>query len=445
MSIRIKYLEKDNKDLELDLEDVDATLQINKNIINALIDSKDDPNMSFKQAITGFQQEIESMELRNKRILEEREMMKTELLLHDQMKSEILQKEKEVAQAFEMESNELREQLEKKEYTLQLLEQRLFDVELFLRKWGREEDHIREQLTALKINPDLRKNKITNTVEQNKDLKLKLKNLLDEVEELREYKAKSQQNVTESTKSGEGAFNYCDNSRTPPRNAPYEDKGLDLSAFVPQSVDQSVLGLEEMRSYKDAYPQDFNNKLEKNYEKLEDRIQILKRQVKELKKENSMLKDQKVNLDFINKRLQHAMSKKGVVQEAPRKAAASPFERAKTTNVSMENRHQTPEHLVSQLKKMKRSRKSDLLSQLTRAEKAMGGSDKKAKKNFADVSSILMGIGDEEDQMNIGDSSDDEDLENILEKDDDEDSFNEGMGPVEKMVVSENTGAPPTF
>lgn len=66
MSIRIKYLEKDNKDLELDLEDVDATLQINKNIINALIDSKDDPNMSFKQAIAGFQQEIESMEQRNK-------------------------------------------------------------------------------------------------------------------------------------------------------------------------------------------------------------------------------------------------------------------------------------------------------------------------------------------------------------------------------------------
>jgi len=66
---------------------------------------------------------------------------------------------------------------------------------------------------------------------------------------------------------------------------------------------------------------------------------------------------------------------------------------------------------------------------LTRAEKAMEGSDKKSKKNFADVSSILMGIGDEEDQMNIIDSGDDEDLENILEKDGD-DSFNEKVGPV---------------
>lgn len=37
--MRIRYLEKDNKDLEMDLEDVDATLAINKNLINALVDS----------------------------------------------------------------------------------------------------------------------------------------------------------------------------------------------------------------------------------------------------------------------------------------------------------------------------------------------------------------------------------------------------------------------
>jgi len=54
---------------------------------------------------------------------------------------------------------------------LQLLEQRLFDCELFLRRWGREDPSIREQLVALKINPDLRKKKITNTVEENRILK----------------------------------------------------------------------------------------------------------------------------------------------------------------------------------------------------------------------------------------------------------------------------------
>jgi hypothetical protein len=42
LALRIKYLEKDNKDLEMDLEDVDATLQINKSIINSLVDARQD-------------------------------------------------------------------------------------------------------------------------------------------------------------------------------------------------------------------------------------------------------------------------------------------------------------------------------------------------------------------------------------------------------------------
>lgn len=103
----------------------------------------------------------------------------------------------------------MRESLEKKEYTLQLLEQRLFDVELFLRKWGREDEHIREQLAALKINPDLNKKKITNVVEENRVLKEKLKVTLDELEQLKDWKSKH----NESTKSGEGHPSYCDNSK----------------------------------------------------------------------------------------------------------------------------------------------------------------------------------------------------------------------------------------
>ena len=38
MRMKIRYLEKDNKDLQLDLEDVESTLQINKTIIDALVD-----------------------------------------------------------------------------------------------------------------------------------------------------------------------------------------------------------------------------------------------------------------------------------------------------------------------------------------------------------------------------------------------------------------------
>lgn len=35
----VKYLEKDNKDLKLDLQDVESTLLINKTVIDTLVDA----------------------------------------------------------------------------------------------------------------------------------------------------------------------------------------------------------------------------------------------------------------------------------------------------------------------------------------------------------------------------------------------------------------------
>ena len=82
---------------------------------------------------------------------------------------------------------------------------------------------------------------------------------------------------------------------------------------------------------------------------------------------------------------------------------------------------------------MKRGRKSDLLGQISRAERAIQDySQDKSKKTFADVSSILIGPEDGDDQLKVVSSDDEGDLDNILEKDDD-DSFNEKLGPFKKL------------
>jgi chromosome segregation ATPase len=167
-----------------------------------------------------------------------------------------------MAHGFELEKEELREQLEKKEFTLQLLEQRLFDVELFLRKWGREDANVREQLTALKINPDLRKKKITNVVEENRLLKVQLKETMDEVEDLRQ---KLEDHSSTKAQSKEAEANYQD----VPNKLQAQD--LELSCFA-GDPDQSLMNIEKMRSIKEVFPEDFNRKLEKGYEKLEEKI-----------------------------------------------------------------------------------------------------------------------------------------------------------------------------
>lgn len=134
--------------------------------------------------------------------MEEREALKAQLLVQDQIQSNYSNKENEIAHGFEIEATDLKEQLEKKEYTLQLLEQRLFDVELFLRKWGREDENIREQLQQLKINPDLRKKKITNTVEENRLLKVQLKDALDELDRLHTERREDQASTKSVSKEG---------------------------------------------------------------------------------------------------------------------------------------------------------------------------------------------------------------------------------------------------
>jgi hypothetical protein len=82
----------------------------------------------------------------------------------------------------------------------------------------------------------------------------------------------NQKRATESTNSDtkEGAQNYCDNDR------------LDLSAFEPR-LSESILDINKMKSIKESYPEDYNNKLERNYEMMEEKITKLKKEVKSLK------------------------------------------------------------------------------------------------------------------------------------------------------------------
>lgn len=57
-------------------------------------------------------------------------------------------------------------------------------------------------------------------------------------------------------------------------------------------MDQSILDFNKIKSIKEIYPEDFRQKLEKNYVLLEEKIKKLKKAYSHLKKENSRLKDQ---------------------------------------------------------------------------------------------------------------------------------------------------------
>lgn len=60
--------------------------------------------------------------------------------------------------------------MEKKEYSLQLLENRLVEIEGFLREWGRNNPVVKKHLKTIRINPELKKKKITGVIDENEKL-----------------------------------------------------------------------------------------------------------------------------------------------------------------------------------------------------------------------------------------------------------------------------------
>lgn len=91
----------------MDLEDVDATLQINKNIINTLLGSADNIPQMYKDTIKCFQDENAVLTQRNRRLIEERESLKAQMLVVDQISSNFEAKEKEMQQNFDLEVAEI--------------------------------------------------------------------------------------------------------------------------------------------------------------------------------------------------------------------------------------------------------------------------------------------------------------------------------------------------
>jgi hypothetical protein len=72
-------------------------------------------------------QEIENQRNTTKQLQNERDELKSTNLLLEQVKSDLKSKEEETAAFYEAENMRVVEALEKKEYTLQLLETRLYD------------------------------------------------------------------------------------------------------------------------------------------------------------------------------------------------------------------------------------------------------------------------------------------------------------------------------
>ena len=161
----MKYLESENTNLQLENDDLNNTLKINKDIIQTILKSDKSYNAQVEYAMAQISQENELWESRVKTLTEQRDQLQASFLLSQQVKEGQKDQEDDIEGIYKEEIDELKENLERKEYLLQLVEQRVAAYEKLLMTLGARDQEVQQKLQEQKI--VLKDRKITNVVMEN--------------------------------------------------------------------------------------------------------------------------------------------------------------------------------------------------------------------------------------------------------------------------------------
>lgn len=187
-SLKVSFLEQENKDLQQTVEDLQTTLAINKNIIKSLLqncgNTKSTSESSTEYTIGQLTAENEALEGTVKRVTDERDQAQARLFIMQQIIDNTKDKEEDVAELFRDEIEELKENLERKEYLLQVNEQKYSEYEKLLAHVAEYDDMVRRRLEDINAVP--RDRKITNVVLENSNLKQQMEELRYENDRLRD-------------------------------------------------------------------------------------------------------------------------------------------------------------------------------------------------------------------------------------------------------------------
>lgn len=178
------YLENENRNLMQMVEDLQTTIKINKGIIKNLVDSKRGLNQVIEYTFNQLNHENELLENKLKKLTEERDSLHARVLILQQIVEDTKDKEDDFAEMFKDEIEELKENLERKEYLLQVNEQRYSEFEKMLMEIADHDPNVKRKLGEMNIIPKDRK--ISNVILENSTFKQQLEELKYENDKLRD-------------------------------------------------------------------------------------------------------------------------------------------------------------------------------------------------------------------------------------------------------------------
>lgn len=124
------------------------------------------------------------MECKYNKLQEERDALNARVLILTQIVEDTKDKEDDIAEIYKDEIEELKENLERKEYLLQINEQRYCEYEKLLIQLSETDPNVRKRLADLNIIPKDRK--ISNVVLENNQIKSQIQELQYENDRLRD-------------------------------------------------------------------------------------------------------------------------------------------------------------------------------------------------------------------------------------------------------------------
>jgi chromosome segregation ATPase len=281
MTENINYLEKENEDLRERIYDLENSLHIHKNLVTALSDDKNfDPQARYYTE--QLNQESELLHAKIEKLTTEKSQLRSQLVIKAQMELQEKDYENEEIKALKEEIEEMKANLDRKEYLLQYCEQRNTEMEKLLKKRAMHDDYIKKRLEGLSIEPD-KERTIRNVVEDCTMLREENENLRRENKSLREQLDYAMSNNIGNQNE---MTIFANNIKPTPQ---VED--LDKLKNQTKSKDLYLRKLEEMvRSY--------IVKLEK-----------FKEDLKNSKSEVNILKDRVQYFDGLNEKLKKAVVK----------------------------------------------------------------------------------------------------------------------------------------
>jgi len=166
--IRANFLRKEIEFHHHDIEDLENTLAINKNLINTLITNHKDIADNSKEVLLRLNKENKYLQNTIKLLKSQRDYYHRQCLIYKQIIEDLKAKHTEELNEQRAQISELLENLNHKEYSIQDIQGKFSEVVEVLRKNAKENPIIASLLWKLDIEPVTVKGKITNVVRENK-------------------------------------------------------------------------------------------------------------------------------------------------------------------------------------------------------------------------------------------------------------------------------------